>query len=215
MPSTRTYRHFCLLARALEVIGERWSLLIVRDLLDGPQRFTDLWRTLGGITPKWLTLRLRELESAGIVDRDQKEGRREVWYRLTDKGHGLEPAIEALTAWGIEHAARPPLPGESVHPHTVTKGLVVALNSRGVRTRRPRAWTIRFSPGGAYTVRFDGDRWSAESGEADADVVVETTPETWAALLMATPPERARQRERIDVEGKPAAVAEFTSILSR
>jgi DNA-binding HxlR family transcriptional regulator len=100
MARTRTYNHFCPVARSLEVIGEKWSLLIVRDLLRGPQRFTDLLRGLNNITPKWLTLRLRELESAGIVERDQEPGRKEVRYRLTEKGAQLGP-IAALNVWGV------------------------------------------------------------------------------------------------------------------
>src|SRR6266540_1580464 len=108
MAKTKTYAHFCPVARTLEVIGEKWSLLIVRDLLRGPQRFTDLLRYLGGITPKWLTLRLRELEAAGIVEADRVSGRREVWYRLTSKGNDLAPVVQALAVWGIDHTARPP-----------------------------------------------------------------------------------------------------------
>ena len=80
---TQTYGHFCPVARTLEKIGDKWSLLIIRDLLTGPQRFTDLLGYLNHITPKWLTQRLRELESSGIVERDQKSGRRQVWYKLT------------------------------------------------------------------------------------------------------------------------------------
>ena len=65
----RIYRHFCMTARALEVVGERWSLLIVRDLLLGPRRFTDLARTLNPITPTRLTDRLRLLETASVIER--------------------------------------------------------------------------------------------------------------------------------------------------
>src|SRR5262249_9122349 len=67
MDSGRIYRHFCMMARALEVVGEHWSLPIVRDLLLGPQRFTDLARSLQEITPTRLTNRLRQLEAAGAV----------------------------------------------------------------------------------------------------------------------------------------------------
>src|SRR5262249_46786897 len=70
MDSGRIYRHFCMMARALEVVGEHWSLLIVRDLLLGPQRFTDLARSLQEITPTRLTNRLRQLEAAGVVTRE-------------------------------------------------------------------------------------------------------------------------------------------------
>src|ERR1700758_4643398 len=93
------YQHFCPVARALEVIGEKWSLLIVRDLLAGPRRFNDLRRSLTAITPKGLSGRLRALEVNGIVEREAARPR-EVWYRLTPKGQALAPAIDALLVWG-------------------------------------------------------------------------------------------------------------------
>src|SRR5215211_718965 len=108
--TTRTYDHFCMLARALERVGDRWTLLVVRDLLGGPRRFTDLMDRLGGITPKTLAQRLRELTDSGIVEADRVAGRREVWYRLTPAGEELGPAVEALSLWGLRHALRPPIP---------------------------------------------------------------------------------------------------------
>ena len=76
--NVRTYGHFCAVARALEQVGDRWSLLVIRDLLTGPKRFTDLMDRLGGITPTTLSQRLRELDDAGIVTADREAGRREV-----------------------------------------------------------------------------------------------------------------------------------------
>src|SRR5258708_23983607 len=81
--NVRTYGHFCAVARALEQVGDRWSLLVIRDLLTGAKRFTDLMDRLGGITPKTLSQRLRELEDAGIVTVDREPGRRGGWYPLT------------------------------------------------------------------------------------------------------------------------------------
>src|SRR6516165_9546129 len=92
-------QHFCPIALALEGLGDRWSFLIVRDLMRGPQRFSDLQRFLAGITPKRLTVNLRTLEAEGIIEREREEGRREVWYRLTEKGKDLGPVIEALKVW--------------------------------------------------------------------------------------------------------------------
>ena len=72
--NVRTYGHFCAVARALERVGERWNLLVIRDLITGPKRFTDLMDRLGGITPKTLSQRLSELEDAGIVIADREPG---------------------------------------------------------------------------------------------------------------------------------------------
>src|SRR5690242_7360258 len=101
--NARTYGHFCLLARALEQVGDRWSLLVIRDLLSGPKRFTDLMDRLGGITPKTLSQRLGEFEDSGLVVADREPGRREVRYRLTAAGADLEPILDALGDWGLRH----------------------------------------------------------------------------------------------------------------
>lgn len=208
MAKTRTYHHFCPVARSLEVIGEKWSLLIVRDLLRGPQRFTDLLRYLGGITPKWLTLRLRDLEQAGIVERDRVEGRREVWYRLTAKGRELGPVVEALAVWGVDHAMRPPLPGEPVHGERAMQTVTTFRNKRGIRLPRPAAWVIRFAGEGAYTLRYDGERWSYERGEsAPPDVLIEATPEAWVNFLLAEREDRRRLAEQFTVSGDEDHVA--------
>ena len=210
MAKTRTYHHFCPVARSLEVIGEKWSLLIVRDLLRGPQRFTDLLRYLGGITPKWLTLRLRDLEAAGIVERDREHGRREVWYRLTDKGCELAPVVEALAVWGVDHAMRPPLPGEPVHPERAMQTVTTFRNRRGIRLARPATWVVRFTGDSTYTLRFDGERWSYEHAAVEqAHVVVEATPEAWVAFLLARVSDRRRCLDALSVEGDPERVSEF------
>src|SRR5687768_1181617 len=125
--TTRTYDHFCSLARTLERVGDRWTLLVVRDLLMEPRRFTDLMARLGGITPKTLTQRLRELTDSGIVEAERTVGRREVWYRLTPAGEEFAPAVEALSLWGLRHARRPPRPGEPVHPEHLLKALRLVL----------------------------------------------------------------------------------------
>jgi DNA-binding HxlR family transcriptional regulator len=208
MARTREYHHFCPVARSLEVIGEKWSLLIVRDLLRGPQRFTDLLRYLGGITPKWLTLRLRDLEAAGIVERDQEAGRREVWYRLTPKGRELGPVIESLAVWGVDHALRPPLPGEPVHPERAMTVLTTFRNRRKLRLPAPAVWLFRFPGHDAYTVRFDGARWTYTPGEPDdaPDLTITATPEAWIMFVTAPVEDRPTHLGPIRIEGTPVQV---------
>src|SRR2546425_8559744 len=178
------YRHFCPAARALEVIGEKWSLLIVRDLLAGPRRFSDLRRSLTAITPKWLSARLRALEEDGVVQREATS-QREVWYRLTPKGQALAPVIDALLVWGIEHALGRPRPGEAIHPGRAMDGVARYLQRRGVRPARPVAWVVRFPDDRSYTIRFDGERWSRQRGEAGAGGLGETSPGGWGRVLGA------------------------------
>lgn len=210
MAKTKLYQHYCPVARSLEVIGEKWSLLIVRDLLFGPQRFTDLLRSESAITPKWLTLRLRELEEVGIVERDSEEGRREVWYRLTPKGRALAPVVESLAIWGLEHVQRPPQPGESVDPFRLTAATTVFLDERHVSLPRPRTYVICLSSGHSTTVRFGGTRWSVARGdEGEADVRIDATPDAWLAFLLAQPDERADRARALQISGAGAAVKEF------
>src|SRR5690606_18903418 len=143
---------------ALEKVGDRWSLLVVRDLLGGPRRFTDLLALLGGITPKILSQRLRELQDAGVVVVDRVPGRREVRYRLTPAGEELAPAVDALFLWGLRHARRPPAPGEDVHPEHLLKALRAVLD-----TSRPPSrglvWRFRFADDGDYTLEYGGEGW--------------------------------------------------------
>jgi DNA-binding HxlR family transcriptional regulator len=99
----RTYGDPCGIARALDLVGERWALLVVRELLLGPKRFTDLRAGLSHVGPDVLAQRLRELEQAGVVQRGKlppPAGARV--YELTDRGRGLEPVVLGLGRWGSQ-----------------------------------------------------------------------------------------------------------------
>jgi DNA-binding HxlR family transcriptional regulator len=104
----RSYRQFCGGARALDVVGERWTLLIVRNLLLGPRRYSDLLQELPGITTNLLAKRLRELSASGIVRRETLGAplRAEV-YALTPRGQALEPVLLELARWGGALMDRP------------------------------------------------------------------------------------------------------------
>jgi DNA-binding HxlR family transcriptional regulator len=214
MARTKTYGHYCAAARALEVVGEKWSLLVVRDLLSGPQRFSDLLRSLGGITPKLLTARLRELEGAGVVERDEEPGRREVWYRLSAAGRALKPVIEELLVWGIEHAL-PPAPGEPVNPRRAASSAASIFNHRGVRPAGPTAWAVRFDDAPSPPIRFDGERWSVALGEGDPiiELTIEAPPDLWVAMLRATGEQRAELLGRMRLTGDPERADEFVRLL--
>src|SRR5215212_7888492 len=105
MPGHR-YQQFCGLARALDVAGGRWTLLIVRELVPGPRRFTDLIEGLPGISRALLTERLRDLERDGVVARQElpPPAARQV-YELTDEGRDLADAMAGLIAWGARRLA--------------------------------------------------------------------------------------------------------------
>ncbi|MFD0578158.1 winged helix-turn-helix transcriptional regulator [Dactylosporangium darangshiense] len=106
MPAQRGYRQACGIARGLDIVGERWSLMVVRELLLGPKRFTDLQQALPTASPNALSDRLRELADAGVVRRRQLPAPGRVWvYELTAWGRGLEPIVVALGTWAL---AAPP-----------------------------------------------------------------------------------------------------------
>ena len=108
MKSNRTYGDACGIARALDVVGDRWALMTVRELMLGPKRFTDLRNDLPHASPNVLSQRLRDLEQAGILrHRKLPPPAASQVYELTDRGLELAPVLNALGMWG----ARLPLPG--------------------------------------------------------------------------------------------------------
>ncbi|MFC3960949.1 winged helix-turn-helix transcriptional regulator [Nocardia jiangsuensis] len=97
----RSYDHYCAASRALDVVGDRWSLLLVRELCGGPRRYSDLFADLPGISTDVLASRLKELERDGIVTRERLGPRANAAaYQLTDTGLALRPVLDALSIWG-------------------------------------------------------------------------------------------------------------------
>src|SRR5215471_6124587 len=105
-PERRSYRQFCGVARALDLVGERWTLPIVRNLLLGPRRYSDLLAELPGLTTNLLAKRLRELEQGGLIERVQRAGD-VARYQLTTTGAALEPVVMELARWGGRYMDRP------------------------------------------------------------------------------------------------------------
>jgi len=206
----RSYGHFCMLAKTLEHVGDRWTLLVVRDLLSGPKRFTDLMERLAGITPKTLTQRLRELETDGLVEVDRVAGRREVRYRLSPAGADLAPALDALLLWGMHHLAEPPRPDEPIHPEHALRALMLQLQSEDVDVGSVR-WDVRLPGTDNFVLTGKSGRWELRidhEGEATADVTITATRSGLTRFLTAPPP-RNLDTDDIEITGKPAAVRTF------
>jgi DNA-binding HxlR family transcriptional regulator len=196
-----------MVARTLELVGERWSLLIVRDLLFGPRRFTDLARGLHDITPTRLTERLRRLEQAGIVTRQPQPRGREVWYALTEAGAALEPVLDGLALWGIDHAHEEPRPDEPAHPEPVMLGSKVVLERFAPKPDHPSVWVWRLTGDDAFTIRSDAGEWTVIRGEQEEpDVIVEATARAWARFLTSARPRHLPQDD-IRLSGTRAAQA--------
>jgi DNA-binding HxlR family transcriptional regulator len=207
--NVRTYDHFCLTARALERVGDRWSLLVIRDLLTGAKRFTDLMDRLGGITPKTLSQRLRELQDTGIVTADREPGRREVWYRLTPTGADLAPVIDGLSWWGLRHAWRWPRPGEPLHAEHLLRSVTQAIDLAS-DDHQPARWHFRLD-GSDYLAESDGQDWSLTAGTPAAvpvDVTITATTQALTALIFA-----GSDRD-LDIRGETEPVQRFRQLIS-
>jgi DNA-binding HxlR family transcriptional regulator len=109
----RTYAQYCPIVRAVEVLGERWTLLILREMVTGSRRFNELSRGLPGLSRALLSRRLRELEAAGLVVKAADGG-----YDLTDAGRDIEPLVFSLADWGARHMFGDPRP-EELDPETL------------------------------------------------------------------------------------------------
>ena len=149
---TRSYGQFCGLARALDTVGDRWSLLIVRELLPGPMRYSELVASLGGIATNLLADRLRSLESTGVIERRLGETGG-VTYALTPWGTELREAIEGLVRWStpLMVSGRD---ADSFQPRWLAVALPALLSGR---TAKPPAELGIEVPGFLMTLRIDED----------------------------------------------------------
>ncbi|MBS1675201.1 MAG: helix-turn-helix transcriptional regulator [Actinobacteria bacterium] len=129
--AARSYGQYCGVTTAIELIGERWALLIVRDLLVGPRRYSDLKQGLARIPTNILSTRLKELQAGGVVRRAPMRGRGLV-YELTEYGRALEPIVLALGRWGFQ-AMGDPGEGDLVTPDSLTMALRTAFQPDAAR----------------------------------------------------------------------------------
>jgi DNA-binding HxlR family transcriptional regulator len=144
----KRYEQYCAIARSLDLLGERWTLLVVRDLLMGPRRYTDLREALPGIATDLLTARLRTLEEAGYVQRRKlPRPAPATVYELTDSGRRLGPLVLELARLGLEHLG-PPEPDDDIN----TGALVLSLRAR----YRPQG----ARDGARYQLEVDGEPFS-------------------------------------------------------
>jgi DNA-binding HxlR family transcriptional regulator/putative sterol carrier protein len=213
MATTRTYGDGCSIARALDFVGERWALLVVRELLLGPKRYTDLRRGLPNASPNVLSERLRELERAGIVRRRKlppPAGARV--YELTPWGLELEGIVMSLGSW----AARSPAPSSDHAPVRSADSVVLALRAR-------------FDPGAAdglrrrYELRVGDDRFRVEvaddeievaRGSADhPDATIDGDPDTLSTVLWGGRSLAEAQRSKhLTIAGDKAAAERFVRL---
>jgi DNA-binding HxlR family transcriptional regulator len=208
MAGSRSYGDQCGVARSLDVIGERWALLIVRELLLGPKRFNDLLAGLPGASPNVISQRLRELTGNGVIrQRDLPPPARVRLYELTDWGRELEPVVLHLGRWGD----RAPLPdGAQVGLDSVLLAIQAAANPARVT--------------GRYELRIGADTFTVDAttgpvrfrrGTADQpDATVTTDAGTFRAVVFGQLPiADAVASGGLRLDGDPDATSRLTGVL--
>jgi DNA-binding HxlR family transcriptional regulator len=207
----RSYKQFCPLARSLDILGERWTLLIVRNLLVGPQRYKDLLDGLPGIGTNLLAARLKDLEKEGIIRRRSlPPPAGSTVYELTERGWGLEEPIHVLGRWGI-WTIRQDSPEDEFRPRWGAAALGIIFQPEAAAGVHE-----------TYEVRIDGEVFSArvddgvleivQGAARDPDVVMSCDSATWRAMSSSLTPADAIAKGRLKIEGSPTAMANFARV---
>ena len=205
MAAKRTYGDRCGIARALDLVGERWALLIVRDLLLGPKRFTDLRAGLPHVSPDVLSQRLRELEEAGIVRRTKLPPPAATRvYELTDRGQALEPIVIELGRWGSA------TPIADADAELGVDSAVIALKTvfdPSAADGLAETYELRLNDQ-PFRISVADGRLEAARGSADRPAaVIDTDPPTLATVLW-----HGGRRSDLRIEGDKAAARRFMSL---
>ncbi|WP_410672069.1 winged helix-turn-helix transcriptional regulator [Amycolatopsis sp. cmx-4-68] len=211
--SARTYGQFCGLARALEIVGERWSLLVVRDLMLGPKRFTDLQRTLPRIPVSILTSRLNELEEAGVVRRrvlSQLDAG--VVYELTEYGGELDHIVLDLGLWGARSLTYPK-PDDAFTLDTAIISLYATFQEEqaaGVHVNYELHYQNDMV---VHALIEDGSLKASAGALPAADLVIEPEGPVMMDLMTGSiSATEALSRGKVRIEGEPAHLDLFTKL---
>ena len=207
------YGQFCGLARAAEIVGQRWTLLILRDLSVGPQRYSDLVSGLPGIPTNTLASRLKELEEEGIVERmAPSRGERAVVYRLTPRGEELGPAMDALSRWGAG-GMRTPRDGEIVTTASIASALKVAAGDGVVPKEWDTAYTVRVGEVVTHLIMRDGIITVGPGAAEAPDLVITAGPQIRDLLAGELDADTAIATGAVQLEGDASLFARFADTL--
>ena len=207
MVARRTYGDGCAIAHGLDLVGERWALLVVRELLLGPKRFTDLKRGLPNASPNVISERLRELERAGVVRRDKlPPPASSRVYELTDWGRELEEAVLSLGRWAVRS---PSQPGDApVGLDSVVLALKTLFDPDAAEELQA-SYDLRIGED-RFRIDVSSGRIELARGSADQpDATIDTDPGTLDAVLWKG---RPLADARITIEGDTAAVERFVRL---
>ena len=210
----RKFDQYCPVAHALALVGDRWSLLIVRELLHGPKRYTDLTNGLPGIGTNILAARLRDLEESGVVQkRTLPPPAASTVYELTEYGAGLKEALYALARWGARTIG-PPGPDDELYPEWGVNALPALFDANAARGLTETYALV--VDGDAFSARLvDGSLEAMMGAAKDADVVVEMNMETFFGLASGElAPRNAVKSGRARVQGSLEALERCFRVLS-
>lgn len=208
--SGRTFGQFCGLARALELVGERWALLVIRDLVLGPKRFTDLRLGLPRIPTNILSARLKELEAAGIVRRRILPRPGGVAYELTEYGQELEDIVLLLGLWGAKSLGEP-RPEEIVTTDSLILALRATFRSEAARDLQA-SYEFHVGEIVVHARVEDGTLEAGQGGLAKADLVIETEAAFRALLAGELSPGEALESGSIRITGDPDLLTRFVDV---
>ncbi|TXN32316.1 winged helix-turn-helix transcriptional regulator [Lacisediminihabitans profunda] len=164
--AARDYGQYGGITRALELVGERWAMLIVRDLLVGPRRYGELAAGLHRIPSNILAARLKELQATGVIRRVPHS--RVIVYELTPYGRELEPVVLALGAWGFKTLGDP-RQEQVITPDSMTMDLRTAFRQQVAANLPPTAYAARLGPAELF-IRVDGSALDVRRGDGTADL---------------------------------------------
>jgi DNA-binding HxlR family transcriptional regulator len=181
-PKRHPYNQWSPDARALDLVGDKWTLLIIRDLAAGPRRFVELQRVLPGISTEQLRSRLNRMVADGLLTRQRyREVPPRVDYELTERAREVLPVVGALATWGYAWAWGPPRPGEAVDIGAIFRAAAgIPLNGRAPSGVVEFTVSSRGRPEKVYTMRVSRGRMTIEEQPApDADARVSGDERAW------------------------------------
>ncbi|HXH36160.1 MAG TPA: helix-turn-helix domain-containing protein [Plantibacter sp.] len=193
--AVRDYGQYGGVTQALELIGERWALLIIRDLLVGPRRYGELAAGLQRIPSNILATRLKELQAAGVIRRAPRS--RVILYELTPYGRELEPVVLALGAWGFK-AMGDPRDEQVITPDSMTIDLRTAFREQVALELPPTAYSARVGAA-ELLIRVDGSSLDVRRGDGPSDLAFATGPDIRRLISGELAPDRAIETGVVEV----------------
>lgn len=211
--TSRSYNQYCGLAYALDIVGERWTLLIIRELFAGPRRFTDLMEGLPGISTNLLSARLKRLEEQGLLNRrvlPPPAG--STVYGLTSLGQALEAALLELGKWGSQFV--PPAPDEASVLHASSYALTLKTFFRPEQAQGiDETYELHIDNEVLQVHIKEGEIQVQQGATLKADAIFQTDIATYLALLQGRiDPEEAISQGLIRIKGDPAALSRFLDL---